>query len=185
MKEAHKSQAPSTSIPSATVTKPKSAPHETPSSELSMPSFSDVIPEEWPELTDIAFEKSPSQQPCQQVTTETTSDTGTEHPTVAKKAPHKFFPKIPLLKKKKRKKRQFHLHPLPLQQHHCLRKALELVKMAEEDSSSLENVTLTYTAVKQMYHLLLRRLLQLDQFHLHTNCPLEKTQTNSPVLKTL
>ena len=66
------------------VTKPKAAPHETPSSELSMPSFSDVIPEEWSELTDIAFEKSPSQQPHQQVTTETTSDTGTEHPTIAK-----------------------------------------------------------------------------------------------------
>ena len=55
--------------------------------------------------------------------------------------------------------------------------------MAEEDSSFPENVTLTYTAVKQMYHLLLRRLLELDWFHLHTNYPLEKTQTNSPVLK--
>ena len=92
LKEARKSQAPSTSTPSAMVSKPKVAPHETPSSELSMPSFSDVIPEEWPELTDIDFEKSPSQQTHQQVTTETTSDTHTEHPTVAKKAPHKFFP---------------------------------------------------------------------------------------------
>ena len=92
LKEAHKSQAPSTSTPSATVSKPKAAPHETPSSELSMPSFSDVIPEEWPELTDIAFEKSPSQQTHQQVTAERTSDTHTEHPTVAKKVPHKFFP---------------------------------------------------------------------------------------------
>ena len=82
LKEAHKAQAPSTSTPSATIMRPKAAPHETPSSELSMPSFSDVIPEEWPELTDIAFEKLPSQQPHQQVTTETTSDTGTEHPTV-------------------------------------------------------------------------------------------------------
>ena len=92
LKEAHKSQAPSTSTPSAMVTKPEFTPHEIPSSELSMPSFSDVIPEEWPELTDNAFEKSPSQQPHQQVTTETTSDTGTEHPTVSKKASSKFFP---------------------------------------------------------------------------------------------
>ena len=71
------------------------APCETPSPELSMPSFSDIIPEEWSELTDIAFEKSPSQQPCQQVTTETTLDTGTEHPTIVKKTPHKFFPQNP------------------------------------------------------------------------------------------
>ena len=92
LKEARKSQAPSTSTPSAMVSKPKAAPHETPSSELSMPSFSDAIPEEWPELTDIAFEKLPLQQTRQQVTAETTSDTHTEHPTVAKKAPHKFFP---------------------------------------------------------------------------------------------
>ena len=63
--------------------------------ELSMTSFSDAIPEEWPELTDIAFEMSPSQKPCQQVTTETTSDTGTEQSTVAKKAPHKLVPQSP------------------------------------------------------------------------------------------
>ena len=59
LKEAHKAQAPSTSTPSATVMRPEAAPHET-SSELSMPSFSDINPEEWPELTDIDFEKSPS-----------------------------------------------------------------------------------------------------------------------------
>ena len=111
LKEIHKSEAPSTSIPSAMVTKPKAAPHETLSSELSMPSFSDIIPEEWPELTDIVFEKSPSQQPCQQVTTETTSDTGTEHPTGAKMAPHQFFPQSSPVKEKKRKKRLFCLHP--------------------------------------------------------------------------
>ena len=46
LKEACKSQAPSTSTPSAMVSKPKAAPHERPSSELSMPSFSDVIPKE-------------------------------------------------------------------------------------------------------------------------------------------
>ena len=74
------------------VSKSEAAPHDKPSSELSMPSFLDVIPEEWPELTDIAFEKSPSQKTRQQVTAETTSDTGTQHPTVAKKATHKFFP---------------------------------------------------------------------------------------------
>ena len=76
LKEARKAQATSSSTPIATITKPEATPHETPSSELSMPSFSDIIPEEWPELTEIAFEKLPSQQPCQQVTYETTADTG-------------------------------------------------------------------------------------------------------------
>ena len=55
--------------------------------------------------------------------------------------------------------------------------------MAGEGSSFPENVTLTYTAVKQMCYPLLRRLLQSDQFHLHANCLPEKTQTNNPVLK--
>ena len=112
------------------VSKPKAAPHETLSSELSMPSSSDIIPEEWPELTDIAFKKSPSQQTCQQVTNETTSDTGTEHPTIARKAPCKFFP----LMKKKRRRGSSTYTPFPLQQHHYLRKSPELVKVAKEDS---------------------------------------------------
>ena len=179
LKEACKSQAPSTSTPSTTVMRPKAAPYETPSLELSMPSFSDIIPEEWLQLTDIAFEKSPSQQPHQQVTTETTSDTGTEHPIVAKKAPRKFFPQNLPVEEEEEEEEAVPPTPPPLQQHHQLEKAPELVKMAGEDSSFPENVALTYMAVKQMYHPMLRRLLQPDQFHLHTNFPLEKTDKQS------
>ena len=130
-------------------------------------------------MTDIAFKRLPSQQTHQQVNTEKTYDTGTKHPTGAKKAPHNFFPPD----EEEEEEEAVPPTPLPLQQHQYRRKAPELVKVVKEDSSSLENITLTCTAVKQMYHLLLRRLLKLYQFHLSTNYPLEKIQKNNPVLK--
>ena len=92
LKRDHKSQVQS-SKPSETATRPE-APGETPaSSELSMPSFTSEIPEDWQELAkDTLYNPSQLEPPLSQVTAETTSDTGrAEHPTVTQKVPQKFF----------------------------------------------------------------------------------------------
>ena len=92
LKRDHQSQVQSSKL-SETATRPK-APGENPASfELSMPSFTSEIPEDWQKLAeDTLYNPSQLEPPPSQVTAETTSDTGrAEYHTVAQKVPRKFF----------------------------------------------------------------------------------------------